>query len=119
LAKLLNLARVTTPTTGTGTLTLGGAVQGFLTFAQAGAQDADVVAYSIRDGVNSEIGFGTYTASGTTLTRTVRKSTNADAAINLSGNAEVVVSPSAEEFVPSEGADDVDNQIVLKAAVFN
>jgi hypothetical protein len=119
LSKLYNLARVTTPTTGTGTLTLGGAVPGFLTFAQAGAQDADVLAYAIRDGVNSEIGYGTYTASGTTLTRTVRKSTNGDAAINLSGNAEVVITPSAEEFIASTAADDVDNQIVLKAAVFN
>jgi hypothetical protein len=97
MARLLNLVRVTTPTTGTGTLTLGGAVPGFLTFAQAGAQDADVLAYAIRDGNNSEIGYGTYTASGTTLTRTVRKSTNGDAAINLSGNAEVVITPSAED----------------------
>lgn len=119
MAKLVNLARVTTPTTGTGTLTLGGAVTGFLTFAQAGVQNGDIVAYAIRDGANSEIGYGTYTASGTTLSRNVRKSTNADAAINLSGNAEVVVTPSAEEFVSSATGDDVDNQIVLKAAVFN
>jgi hypothetical protein len=98
MALFYNLARVTTPTTGTGTLTLGGAVTGFLTFAQSGVQNGDVVAYAIRDGVNSEIGFGTYTASGATLTRTVRKSTNGDAAIPLSGNAEVVITPSAEDI---------------------
>jgi hypothetical protein len=97
MSKLFNLARVTTPTTGTGTLTLGGAVTGFLTFAQAGVSNSDVVAYAIRDGANSEIGYGTYTSSGTTLTRNVRKSTNSDAAISLSGNAEVVITPSGED----------------------
>lgn len=97
-AKLYNLARVTTPTTGTGTLTLGGAVAGFLTFAQAGVSNGDVVAYAIRDGVASEIGYGTYTSASGTLTRTVRKSTNSDAAISLSGNAEVVITPSAEDL---------------------
>lgn len=119
MAKLFNLARVRTATTGVGTMTLGAAVTGFRTFAQAGVADGDVVAYSIRDGAGSEIGYGTYTAVGTTLTRTVRSSTNSDNAIVLSGNAEVLISPSAAEFPESSAANDVDNQIVLKAAVFN
>jgi hypothetical protein len=101
LAKIFNLARVRTATTGTGTLTLGGAVSGFLSFADAGVQDGDEVSYAIRDGVSSEVGTGTYTASGSTLTRTVSKSTNGDAAISLSGNAEVVITPSAENGWPA------------------
>lgn len=96
--RIYNLARVTTATTGTGTITLGAAVSGFLTFANAGIADQDVVSYGIRDGANSEIGFGLYTASGTTLTRNVTNSTNANAAITLSGAAEVFITARAEEI---------------------
>jgi len=91
MANLYNLAKMTTATTGTGTITLGSAVDGFLTFALAGVSDGDIVPYTIVDGSNTEHGVGTYTASGTTLTRTVRKSTNSDAAISLSGSAEVFI----------------------------
>jgi hypothetical protein len=96
MAKLYNLVRMTTATTGTGTITLGSAVSGYLTFALAGVANGDVVDYAIKDGSNSEHGTGTYTASGTTLSRTVTKSTNSNAAISLSGTAEVFISPRAE-----------------------
>lgn len=95
---LYNLARMTTATTGTGTITLGSAVSGYLTFAQAGASSGDVVSYAINDGANSEIGTGTYTTSGTTLTRTVTKSTNSNTAISLSGSAQVFITARAEDF---------------------
>lgn len=98
MSKLFNLARMTTGTTGTGTLTLGSAVSGFLSFADAGVVDGDVVDYAIQDGANSEHGYGVYTASGTTLTRNVTKSTNGGSAINLSGNAQVAVAPRAESI---------------------
>ena len=62
MAKLYNLARMTTATTGAGTITLGSAVSGFLSFAGAGAANGDVVSYGILDGANSEVGTGTYTA---------------------------------------------------------
>jgi hypothetical protein len=96
--RLYNLARVLTSTTGTGTITLGAAVSGFLTFAGAGVQDGEVVYYGVRDSGHSEIGYGTYTASGTTLTRTVLKSTNSDNAIDLSGSAEVVITGPAQAW---------------------
>jgi hypothetical protein len=96
--KKVNLARMTTATTGTGTITLGSAVSGFLTFATAGINDGDVVAYGIADGANSEVGTGTYTASGTTLTRTPTTSTNSNNAISLSGSAEVFVIARAQDF---------------------
>ena len=100
MSKLFNLARMTTATTGTGTITLGSAVPGYLTFAQAGVANGDVVSYGIKDGPNSEVGTGTYTASGTTLTRTVTKSTNSNTAISLSGTAEVFTTPRAEDLTP-------------------
>ncbi len=99
MAKLYNLARMTTATTGTGTITLGSAVAGFLSFVSAGIADGDVITYAIQDGSNSEIGRGTYTASGATLTRSVLKSTNSNALISLSGSAQVFITPAAEDFL--------------------
>jgi hypothetical protein len=104
LNALYNLARVTTATIGTGTITLGAAVSGFLTFAQAGVPDGAVVTYAINDGANSEIGQGSYTASGTTLTRnTIYRSTGAGntARISLSGAAQVFICLAAEDVASS------------------
>lgn len=98
MAKLYNLARVSTATTGTGTITLGSAVAGFLSFAGAGVSDGETVTYAIKDGSNSEIGRGVYTSSGTTLTRSVIKSTNSNTAISLSGSAVVFITAAAEDF---------------------
>lgn len=99
MARLRNLARMTTSTTGTGTITLGSAVSGFLSFAGADVTDGATVTYAITDGSNSEIGRGVYTSSGTTLTRSVIKSTNSDSAISLSGTAQVMITPAAEDFL--------------------
>lgn len=98
MAKLVNLARMITPTTGTGTLTLGAAAPGFLTFAQAGVNNNDLVSYGISDGPNSEVGTGLYTAAGLTLTRNVIKSTNSGSPINLGGSAHVFVTALAEDL---------------------
>jgi hypothetical protein len=102
---LANLARVTTATAGTGTLTLGAAVVGWLTFAQAGVATGAVVTYAIEDANGGhEIGQGTYTAAGTTLTRSlIYRSTGAGntAAISLSGSAQVYITPAAEDLTAS------------------
>ena len=106
MVTLVNRAKMTTATTGTGTITLGSAESGYQTFADAGVADADVVRYVIEDGTAWEIGTGTYTASGTTLSRTVSESSNADAAINLSGSAVVYVAAVAADllrYVPAAG----------------
>lgn len=97
MAKLVNRAKMTTATTGTGTITLGSAVDGYQTFANAGVSDADVVRYVIEDGNAWEIGTGTYTASGTTLSRTVVESSTGSL-LNLSGDAVVYVSAAAEDI---------------------
>ena len=101
MVTLVNRAKMTTATTGTGTITLGSAESGYQTFADAGVVNSDVVRYVIEDGTAWEIGTGTYTASGTTLSRTVLESSNADAALNLSGSAVVYVSATADDFTQS------------------
>jgi hypothetical protein len=101
MVKLVNRARMSTSTTGTGTITLGSAENGYQSFDDAGVPDGDVVRYVIEDGANWEVGTGTYTASGTTLTRTVTESSNSDAAINLSGSAVVFIGPAAQDFSPT------------------
>src|SRR5260370_12076059 len=101
MAKLYNLARMTTGTVGTGTITLGAAVSSYLTFALAGVQNGETVTYAIADGANREIGRGVYTSSGTTLTRSVLRSTNSNALISLSGGAEEFITPPAEHLNPS------------------
>jgi len=106
MVTLVNRAKMTTSTTGTGTLTLGTASDGFQSFADAGITDGQTVRYTIEDGSEFEIGSGTYTASGTTLTRSVDESSNADAPLNLTGDATVFVVASSLDIQqpPSEGA---------------
>lgn len=98
MAVLVNRAKMSTATTGTGTITLGSAVSGFQTFADAGVTDGQTVRYVIEDGANFEIGNGTYGASGTTLSRSVLESSNSDAAINLSGSAFVFIGAIARDI---------------------
>lgn len=98
---LTNLVRVATATTGTGTMTLGSAVTGFLSVP--GGLDGKSVTYEIADPGTAptarEIGRGVYTASGGTLTRvTVFSSTNGGSAINLSGNAYVSLPICADDI---------------------
>ena len=83
---------------GAGDITLGTAVDGYQTFADAGVSDTDVIRYTIEDGVAWEIGTGVYTASGTTLVRTVTESSNSDTALTCSADAVIFVTLAAEDF---------------------
>jgi hypothetical protein len=89
----------TTTTTGTGTLTLAGSVAGFRAFSVIG--DGNSCYYVIDDGAgNWEVGVGTYTLSGTTLTRTtVLASSNGGSLVSFaSGTKNVWVDAPAALF---------------------
>ena len=102
MVKLVNRAKMTTSTTGTGTITLGSAVDGFQTFTAAGVANGDTVRYCIEDGTSSfELGSGVFTASGTTLTRVVSESSNSNNAISLSGDAIVFITAIAADIQPT------------------
>lgn len=95
---LANRAKMTTATTGTGTITLGSASSGYQSFASAGVANGSTVRYVIEDGTSWEIGAGVYTSAGTTLTRVVSQSSNSNNAINLTGSAVVFISATAEDL---------------------
>jgi hypothetical protein len=61
--------KVTTTTTGTGALALGSAGTGFQDFSVIG--DGNETYYAITGGAQWEVGVGTYTASGATLSRDI------------------------------------------------
>lgn len=91
----------TTTTTGTGTITLAGASAGFQSFSVIG--DANTTYYTIVDSATGawEVGIGTYTSSGTTLSRTtILESSNAGSAVNFAaGSKDVFVTYPAERAV--------------------
>jgi hypothetical protein len=79
----------TTTTTGTGTVTLAGAVSGFQSFSVIG--NGNTTYYAIVGTTEWELGIGTYTSSGTTLSRdTVLSSSNSGSLVNFSAGAKNV-----------------------------
>ena len=81
----------TTATTGTGSITLGGAVSGYQTFAVVG--NGNTTYYTILNGSAWEVGIGTYSTSGPTLARTtvLANSNGNTSPITLSGSSSVWV----------------------------
>ena len=90
---LKDRVKETTSTTGTGTVTLDGAAAGFQSFAAVG--NGNQTFYAIVDATSGawEVGVGTYTSSGTTLSRTtVVSSSNAGSLVNFgAGSKDVFV----------------------------
>lgn len=86
-----NMVKMTTATTGTGTITLGSASSGYQSFADAYGANATVDVL-ITDGTAWEVARNcTYTHSGTTLTRGTLEDSSTGSALNLSGSATVSV----------------------------
>lgn len=98
----------TTTTSGTGSVTLLGAVSGFQSFAVVG--NGNTTYYTITDGPAWEVGIGTYSTSGPTLARTtVLSNSNGNTTpITLSGGlAQVFVTYTAEKSVNLDASDNV------------
>ena len=97
----------TTTTTGTGVFSLAGAKTGFQSFANIG--DGNDTYYCCTDGTDYEVGIGTYTASGTTLTRTtILDSTNGGSAVNWSaGSRDIFCTMPAGKVVFEDSSNNV------------
>jgi hypothetical protein len=106
---LKDRVKVTSTTTGTGTLTLAGASTGYQSFAAIG--NGNTTYYAITDPATGdwEVGIGTYTSSGTTLSRTtILSSSNAGSVVNLqAGTKEVFCVYPAEKAIYEEPSGNV------------
>jgi hypothetical protein len=103
---LADRVKETTTSTGTTAITLAGAATGYQTFLLA-VGNANTTYYTIADqsGANWEVGIGTYTSSGNTLSRdTVLASSNAGALVTFtSGTKDVFVTYPAERALYTGG----------------
>ncbi len=101
---LADRVQETTTTTGTGTITLAGAVTGFQSFSAIGNGNTTFYTIADQSGSNWEVGVGTYTSSGTTLSRdTVLSSSNSGSLVNFgAGTKNVFVTlPSSRTVYPA------------------
>ena len=100
----------TTTTTGTGAVSLGGAVTGFETFA-AGIGNSNTVYYCIahQDQAEFEVGLGTLDGDSSDLTRTtVISSSNSDSAVDFSaGTKDVFCTLPASKLIFEDGSNNV------------
>ena len=96
MARFADRVKVSTSTTGTGTVTLGSAETGYQ--AVPSSLDGHTVRLVIEDtGGAWEVSTGVYTHSGSTLSRTLTSSSTGSL-LNLSGNAKVFISASANDL---------------------
>ena len=86
---------------GTGTITLSGSVTGFQSFSVIG--NGNITYFAIYDPVSGdwEVNYGTYTSSGTTLTRnaTPLSSSSGGSLVNFTGTVDVFVTYPSENAV--------------------
>ena len=118
---LLDRVRETSTTTGTGTITLLGATMGYQAFSVIGNGNATY--YTIYDSASGdwEVGIGTYTSSGTTLSRTtVLSSSNGGALVPFAaGTKDVFVTYPAERSVYRDTANTYTVQQAFDALTAN
>ena len=107
----------TTTTTGTGAISLGGAVTGFETFA-AGIGNSNTVYYCIahQDQAEFEVGLGTLDGDSSDLARTtIISSSNSDSAVDFSaGTKDVFCTIPASKLVFEDANDSVASITSLK-----
>ena len=98
---LADRVKETTTTTGTGTVTLLGAATGFQSFSAIGNGNSTYYTIAGQTSSEWEVGIGTYTSSGTTLSRTtVLSSSNSGSLVNFSaGTKDVFVTQPSSRTV--------------------
>jgi len=105
----------TTTTTGTGTITLAGAVSGYQSFATVG--NGNTTYYTITSGTAWEVGIGTYSTTGPTLARTtILASSNSGSAITLAGTSNVFADYPAERAVSTDNTATLTNKTLALEA---
>lgn len=103
--------RETSTTTGTGTLTLDGAVTGFRTFSSA-IGNTNTCYYTITLGADYEVGLGTVGA-GTLDRTTILKSSNSNSAVNFgAGTKDVFATYPGEKAVTTDGTETLTNKTI-------
>ena len=104
---LADRVQETTNTTGTGTLTLAGAVAGYQSFSVIG--NGNTTYYTIISGTAWEVGIGTYTSAGTTLARTtiLASSSAGPSAISVTAGASVFATYPAGRSVNLDGGGNI------------
>ena len=103
---LKDRVKETTTTTGTGDITLAGAVDGFQSFSSA-LSDADTTYYAIshRSANEWEVGLGTY-SSGVLTRTTILESSNSDTAVSFTaGTKDIFITLPAEKAVTLDSND--------------
>jgi len=100
--------RETSTTTGTGTITLGGAVSNFQSFSAIGDGNTTYYTITLDSAGEWEVGIGTYTASGTTLSRdVVLESSNGGTLVPFSAGTKNVFCTYPAETSVSDGKTNV------------
>jgi len=117
---LADRVKETTTTTGTGAVTLLGASTGYQSFSAVG--DANSTYYTIAGQSSSEweVGIGTYTSSGTTLSRdTVLASSNSGSLVTFSaGTKDVFVTyPSERAIIGGQGYIENANTVTVSSTI--
>jgi len=100
---LKDRVKETTTTTGTGTVTLAGAVTGYQSFSAVGNGNETYYCIAGQGTSEWEVGIGVYTSSGTTLSRaTVLASSNSGSLVNFSaGTKDVFCTFPASRALPA------------------
>jgi len=110
--------RETSTTTGTGTLTLDGAVTGFRTFSSA-IGNTNTCYYTITMNGDYEVGLGTVGA-GTLARTTILKSSNSNTAVNFgAGTKDVFVTYPADKAVYKDASNNVNALGTISSGVWN
>lgn len=118
---LADRVQETTTSTGTGSVTLGGAVLGYQSFAVVGNGNTTFYVIADQGGANWEVGVGTYSTTGPTLARTtVLSSSNSGSLVNFTaGTKTVFISYPSEKSVNLDSSGNVSPLGTVASGVWN